>query len=77
FAGGTLISTGTLTGGTSSFGSGTITDNATLAIAQDTDGTLSNSISGTGTLTKAGSGNVTLTGINTFAGGTLISTGTL
>ncbi|MFT8483427.1 MAG: autotransporter domain-containing protein, partial [Gluconobacter cerinus] len=77
FAGGTLISDGTLTGGTSSFGSGAITDNAALAIAQDTDGTLSNSISGTGTLTKAGSGNVTLTGSNTFAGGTLISDGTL
>ncbi|MBF0865097.1 MAG: autotransporter domain-containing protein [Gluconobacter potus] len=77
FAGGTLISAGTLTGGTSSFGSGAITDNAALAIAQDTDSTLSNSISGTGTLTKAGSGNVTLAAYDTYTGDTTIENGTL
>uniref|UniRef100_Q11KT9 Outer membrane autotransporter barrel domain n=2 Tax=Phyllobacteriaceae TaxID=69277 RepID=Q11KT9_CHESB len=39
--------------------------------------TLTNTISGTGALTKDGAGGLTLTGTNTYAGGTTISAGTL
>nr|NDG08281.1 hypothetical protein [Oxalobacteraceae bacterium] len=34
-------------------------------------------ISGTGSLTKAGSGTLTLSGANTYSGGTTISAGTI
>lgn len=39
--------------------------------------TLSGPITGVGGLTKAGDGNLTLTGVNAYTGGTLISAGTL
>lgn len=46
----------------------------------DTNGnliTLASAIGGTGGLTKAGTGTLTLTGVNTYSGGTVISVGTL
>ena len=77
FAGGTTITTGTLVGDVTSFGSGAITNNAALVFDQATDASFSQVISGTGALTKQGAGTLTLGGVNTFAGGTSVSQGTL
>lgn len=76
YEGGTLISEGTLTGTTSSL-QGDIENNAALVFNQSTTGTFADVISGTGTLTKSGSGRVNLTGDNLFTGLTTISAGTL
>ncbi|WP_244285190.1 autotransporter-associated beta strand repeat-containing protein [Acetobacter persici] len=77
YTGGTDIETGTVTGTAGSFGAGGITDNGHLVIDQSTDATMGNAISGTGSLTKEGSGNLTLTGANSYGGGTDIERGTL
>ncbi|MCC9623903.1 autotransporter domain-containing protein [Thalassospira sp. MA62] len=69
--------TNRLTLGSSSEILGDISVAGSLELAQDTNATLSNTIEGTGSLTKTGSGNLTLTGTNTYSGGTTISTGTL
>ncbi|WP_431256317.1 autotransporter-associated beta strand repeat-containing protein [Roseateles chitinivorans] len=76
-AGGTTISAGTLVGSANSFGSGAIVDNAALVLNQAANGTLGNTVSGTGSLTKQGAGTLTLSAVNTYAGGTTISTGTV
>jgi outer membrane autotransporter protein len=77
YTGGTTISAGTLTGSTSSFGTGAILNNAALVFDQATTATFSQAITGTGTLTKTGAGNLTLSGANTYTGGTTISAGWL
>ena len=68
----TTITTGTLqigNGGTSgSLGSGAVTDNDTLVFNRSDSITVNNLISGTGNLTQAGSGTLTLTALNTFSG---------
>jgi len=71
------ISQGTLIGDTNSLAGNAITDNAALVYSQSFNGVHSGLISGTGTLTKSGSGTVILSGNNTYAGGTVISAGTL
>ena len=76
YSGGTTISAGTLAGSTSSL-QGDITDNATLAFNQANDGTFAGAISGSGSLIKQGAATLTLTGANTYGGGTTISAGTL
>ncbi|BDU21916.1 hypothetical protein DYGSA30_33730 [Dyella sp. GSA-30] len=76
YSGGTTISAGTLAGTTSSL-QGDITDNAALAFNQTSDGTFAGTISGSGSLIKQGAATLTLTGANTYAGGTTISAGTL
>ena len=73
---GTSVLGGTLAGTTTSL-QRNITNNANVAFNQATDGTYSGIISGTGSLTKQGTGDVTLSGANTFSGGTTISGGTL
>ncbi len=70
------ISGGTLIADTDSL-SGNIVNNAALDFAQATDGTHNGNISGTGSLTKSGAGKLTLSGINTYSGGTVVSDGTL
>ena len=76
YSGGTTISAGTLEGTTSSL-TGNITNNATVTFNQGGNGTFSGDIDGTGALVKNGAGRVTLSGTNTYSGGTTISAGTL
>jgi autotransporter-associated beta strand protein len=87
YTGTTTISAGTLqlgNGGTtgSLSTSSAIVDNANLtinrsnAVLQGTDFT-GNAITGSGSLTQAGSGTTTLSAANTYGGGTTVSAGTL
>ncbi|WP_296341163.1 autotransporter-associated beta strand repeat-containing protein [Reyranella sp.] len=76
YSGGTTVSGGTLTGTTTSL-QGNILNNAAVVFGQSTDGTYSGAMSGTGGLTKNGAGNLTLTGANTYSGGTTVSGGVL
>ena len=84
FDGGTLIQSGTLqlgNGGAATntlLGTGTVTDNGTLAFNFGSGtATYSNTISGTGSLRQLGASTVILTGSNTYTGITLVNTGTL
>ncbi|WP_162247419.1 autotransporter-associated beta strand repeat-containing protein [Rhodanobacter sp. Root627] len=76
YSGGTTISAGTLQGDTRSL-QGDIIDNATLVFDQTMGGAFAGAISGTGSLSKLGAGTLTLTGANSYSGGTTISAGTL
>ena len=76
YSGGTTVSNGILQGTTTGL-HGNIINNAAVVFDQDTDGTYAGNISGTGTLTKQGTGIVTLTGTNTFTGMTRVNAGTL
>ncbi|OJU39626.1 MAG: hypothetical protein BGN99_20020, partial [Alphaproteobacteria bacterium 65-37] len=76
YSGGTTVSAGTLTGTTESL-QGAITNNAAVVFDQATTGTYAGVMSGTGTLTKTGSGVVILVGDNTYGGGTILSGGVL
>ncbi|MGO4838883.1 autotransporter-associated beta strand repeat-containing protein, partial [Rhizobiaceae sp. 2RAB30] len=49
----------------------------TLTLGGNTSSVFSGNISGSGGLVKSGSGELTLTGINTYTGGTTIKSGTL
>jgi fibronectin-binding autotransporter adhesin len=74
----TLISAGTLQLGTGgSLGTGAVTNNAALVFNSSSDMTVGNLISGTGSVTQAGSGRTILTADNTYSGTTTISAGTL
>ncbi|HAF6296450.1 TPA: autotransporter outer membrane beta-barrel domain-containing protein [Salmonella enterica] len=76
YSGGTLISGGTLVASNvEALGTGDVTDNATLAL--NTGGDFDNAISGSGKVEKSGDDALTLSGSNTYTGGTLISSGTL
>ncbi|HAK2176478.1 TPA: autotransporter-associated beta strand repeat-containing protein [Salmonella enterica] len=76
YTGGTLISGGTLVAtNVEALGSGDVTDNATLEL--NTGGTFDNAISGSGQVVKSGDETLTLSGANSYTGGTLISSGTL
>ncbi|MGX1786919.1 autotransporter domain-containing protein [Bosea sp. NPDC055332] len=78
YGGGTEITAGRLTGSAASFGSGKITNNGALIIAQSSDATLANALSGTGTFTKTGGAALNLTGDSSgFTGATTIAEGTL
>jgi autotransporter-associated beta strand protein len=77
YTGGTTINGGILRGSATSFGTGAIGDFASLILDQPTAATLSVSISGTGTFTKLGVGTLTLSGTNSYSGGTTISAGSL
>ena len=58
-------------------GTGLVVDNGRLLLQQPGGGTLSNAISGAGSLVQAGAGTLTLAASNTYSGGTIISAGTL
>lgn len=83
YSGGTMIAGGTLVGTATSL-QGNITNNSALVFDQSVDGIYAGILSGAGTLTKQGTGNVTFsgtsagfTGDTTVSGGTLTVTGTL
>ncbi|MBJ4787323.1 autotransporter-associated beta strand repeat-containing protein, partial [Salmonella enterica subsp. enterica serovar Stanley] len=76
YTGGTTISGGTLIAtSVDALGSGDVTDNAVLEL--NTGGTFDNAISGSGQVVKSGDKMLTLSGANSYSGGTLISDGTL
>ncbi|EBV8451575.1 TPA_asm: AIDA autotransporter, partial [Salmonella enterica] len=69
---GTLISGGTLVAtNLEALGTGDVTNNATLEL--NTGGTFDNAISGSGQVVKSGDDALTLSGSNTYTGGTTIS----
>ncbi len=75
YSGGTTISGGTLTADhADSLGSGDIDNSGVLKVGE---GELKNTLSGSGSLVKTGTGELTLGGDNTYSGGTTISGGTL
>ena len=76
YTGGTTINAGSLQGSSTSL-QGNIVDNAALAFDQDTAGTYSGVVSGSGSLSKFGGGTLTLSGANSYTGGTTINAGTL
>ncbi|EIR7529973.1 fibronectin-binding autotransporter adhesin ShdA [Salmonella enterica subsp. enterica serovar Llandoff] len=75
YSGGTTISGGTLTvDHADSLGSGDIDNSGVLKVGE---GELENTLSGTGSLVKTGTGELTLSGDNSYSGATTISDGTL
>ena len=78
YTGGTLINNGVLqigNGGASGSIVGNVLDNGTLIMNRFDNPTLSTSISGSGSLVQQGGGTLTLTGSNTYTGGTWIPRG--
>ncbi|MBC6276615.1 fibronectin-binding autotransporter adhesin ShdA [Salmonella enterica subsp. enterica serovar Newport] len=75
YSGGTTISGGTLTADhADSLGSGDIDNSGVLQVGE---GELKNTLFGSGSLVKTGTGELTLSGDNDYSGGTTISGGTL
>ncbi|PXQ98926.1 fibronectin-binding autotransporter adhesin ShdA [Salmonella enterica] len=75
YSGGTTISGGTLTADhADSLGSGDIDNSGVLKVGE---GELENILSGSGSLVKTGTGELTLSGDNDYSGGTTITGGTL
>jgi outer membrane autotransporter protein len=83
YTGGTTISAGTLQlgaggpGATSGSIVGNVVDNGILAFARSDAMTFSGVISGTGAVAQIGQGITTLTGVNTYSGGTILNNGIL
>ncbi len=80
YTGGTTITQGALQigdGGTSGSILGDVVNNGVLIFDRSDDTGYAGVISGTGGLIKAGEGTLTLTGINSFSGGTTVSEGRL
>ncbi len=76
YTGGTTVTAGTLIGNTASL-QGNIVNNSAVTFSQSTDGTYAGVMSGSGSLTKLGGGVLTLTGVNSYTGGTTVTAGTL
>ncbi|HFC9516936.1 TPA: fibronectin-binding autotransporter adhesin ShdA [Salmonella enterica] len=75
YSGGTTITDGTLTADhADSLGSGDIDNSGVLQVGE---GELENTLSGSGSLVKTGTGELTLNGDNSYSGGTTITGGTL
>ncbi len=81
YSGGTTVSAGTLQVGNGGaggvLGSGDIANNAALTFMRSGTVSVSDVISGAGTLTQAGSGTLMLSGANGYSGATTVSAGTL
>jgi fibronectin-binding autotransporter adhesin len=80
YTGGTRIEGGVLAignGGATGSITGDIVDNAALVVNRSGALTLNGAISGSGSLTKLGGGELTLTGLNSYVGGTTIGGGTI
>lgn len=76
YSGGTTINGPTLQGTTNSL-QGNIVDNGALVFDQSFNGTYAGNISGTGSVSKNGTGLVIFTGTNSYTGGTFVNAGTL
>ena len=76
YSGGTLISSGTLAGDSTSL-QGNITNNSFLQFNQMTNGSVSSVLSGTGALIMNGTATLTLSGLNSYSGGTILNSGSL
>lgn len=77
YSGGTTITAGTLIAGVPSLGTGAIVNNAALVIDEASNTTMANALSGSGSLTKTGAGQVLYTGNGAaFNGALLVSSGT-
>jgi len=76
YSGGTTVDGGTLAGTATSL-QGNILNNAVVQFDQNAAGIFAGVMNGTGALVKSGTGTLTLTGANSYTGGTLISGGTL
>jgi autotransporter-associated beta strand protein len=76
YTGRTVVNQGALRGNSISL-QGNIINNSAVIFDQATDGTYSASLSGSGALTKAGRGSLTLTSSNAFAGPTTVLDGRL
>ncbi|WP_072268908.1 fibronectin-binding autotransporter adhesin ShdA [Salmonella enterica] len=75
YSGGTTITGGTLTADhADSLGTGTIANSGVLQVGE---GELENTLSGSGSLVKIGTGELTLNGDNDYSGGTTIDDGVL
>ncbi|EEC3361220.1 fibronectin-binding autotransporter adhesin ShdA [Salmonella enterica] len=75
YSGGTTITGGTLTADhADSLGTGAIDNSGVLQVGE---GELENTLSGAGSLVKTGTGELTLSGDNSYSGGTTITGGTL
>ncbi|WP_147283737.1 autotransporter outer membrane beta-barrel domain-containing protein, partial [Bosea caraganae] len=80
YTGGTTVSAGRLligAGGTTGSIQGDVVNNATLGFNRSDAVSFAGTISGSGTLLQMGSGTTTLTGVNSYAGGTTVMAGTL
>lgn len=79
YTGANTLNAGTvrLDGADGSLGTGAIANNAALIVERSAASTMSNTISGSGTLEKRGSEALTLSGSNTYSGATTITAGTL
>lgn len=81
YAGATNISAGATAqfgnGGSTGLISGNVTNNGAMIVNLSSSATYAGVVSGNGTFEKAGSNTLSLTGTNTFTGGTTISAGTL
>ncbi|ECG0757950.1 fibronectin-binding autotransporter adhesin ShdA [Salmonella enterica subsp. enterica] len=75
YSGGTTISGGTLTADhADSLGTGAVANSGVLQVGE---GELENTLSGSGSLVKTGTGELTLSGDNSYSGGTTIDDGVL
>ncbi|EEA6531370.1 fibronectin-binding autotransporter adhesin ShdA [Salmonella enterica subsp. enterica] len=75
YSGGTTISDGTLIADhADSLGAGAVANSGVLQVGE---GELENTLSGSGSLVKTGTGELTLSGDNSYSGGTTITDGTL
>ncbi|MFO1489360.1 MAG: autotransporter-associated beta strand repeat-containing protein [Kiritimatiellia bacterium] len=81
YTGSTTINGGVLQigdgGTTGTLGAGAVTDNASLVFNRSNDLAVAHNIGGTGTLTQAGPGTLTLSGANSYAGTTTVNQGAL
>ena len=76
YSGGTTVSGGALVGTTTSL-QGNFVNNALVVFDQAATGTYAGVMSGTGVFAKSSGGTLTLTGANSYSGGTIVSAGAL
>jgi outer membrane autotransporter protein len=81
YTGTTTIGAGSLQvgngGASGSLGSGAIVNNSLLSVNRSDALTMAQNISGSGSLQQIGAGTTTLTGTNSYTGGTVVASGTL